>query len=42
VIGATAETTGLGAALTLNAGFFLAAAVLILGLPETRAAELRE
>jgi MFS family permease len=42
VIGVTAETTGLGAALTLNAGFFLVAAVLILGLPETRAVELRE
>ncbi|MBI3684341.1 MAG: MFS transporter, partial [Acidobacteria bacterium] len=40
LVGAAAEKTGLGSALTLNAGFFLMAALLIQGLPETKDTEL--
>jgi MFS family permease len=41
-VGALADRYGLGAALTLNAAFFLAAAALIFKLPETRRATLEE
>jgi MFS family permease len=41
-IGAAAERIGLGMALAFNAGFFLLAAVLLAGLPETRATELEK
>ncbi len=39
-VGALADRSGLGAALLLNSGFFLLAAVLIFTLPETRRKEL--
>lgn len=42
LIGAAADRSGLGSALAWNAGFFLAGAVLIFTLPETRRAELQE
>ena len=41
-VGALADRSGLGAALALNSGFFLLAAVLIFTLPETRQVELEE
>jgi MFS family permease len=39
-VGAIADKSGLSAALVLNAGFFLAGAVLVFGLPETKGREL--
>lgn len=39
-IGALADRQGLGVALTLNAAFFLAGAILVFTLPETRKVEL--
>ncbi len=41
-VGAVADRTGLGAALGLNSGFFLLAALLIFTLPETRSVRLEE
>ena len=41
-VGALADRSGLGAALALNSGFFLLAAVLIFTLPETRQVKLEE
>jgi hypothetical protein len=40
LVGSLADRMGLGAALTVNAAFFLAAAGLIFTLPETRGARL--
>jgi MFS family permease len=40
-VGRLADRTGLGPALALNSAFFLLAAVLIFGLPETRNTDLR-
>jgi MFS family permease len=40
-VGGLADRTGLGQALALNSAFFLMAAVLIFGLPETRNTDLR-
>jgi len=39
-VGSLADRHGLGAALALNAGFFLAAAGLVFTLPETKSTEL--
>jgi MFS family permease len=39
-VGSIADSYGLGAALSLNAGFFLGGALLVFLLPETRATEL--
>jgi hypothetical protein len=41
-VGALADRRGLGTALGLNAGFFLAAAALVFLPPETRAMELEK
>ena len=41
-VGALADESGLGAALALNSGFFLVAAVLIFALPETRRVRLED
>lgn len=40
LVGAIADTSGLGSALLLNSGFFLLAAALVFTLPETKATEL--
>jgi len=40
LVGAVADRSGLGLALTLNAAFFLIAAALVFRLPETRATDL--
>jgi MFS family permease len=42
VIGSLARTQGIGPALLLTSGFFLLGALLVLLLPETRGAELRD
>lgn len=39
-VGALADRTGLGAALALNSAFFIAGAVLVFALPETKETEL--
>lgn len=41
-VGALADRYGIGAALTMNAGFFLLGAFLVFTLPETRATELEK
>jgi hypothetical protein len=41
-VGAIADRHGLGSALALNSAFFLAAAVLIFALPETRRKQLMD
>lgn len=41
VVGAIADTHGIGAALALNSGFFLIGALLIFTLPETKNMQLR-